>query len=195
MPAKNPKRIASLEQRRSIFGRDSKLGATHRDSQIDIQADRCNGEVGKANTFRTSSGSELLVDWDDVWRLLTDRTDGGSGGTFVPTDIYRICHGGDDAILLSQIIYWFRRGKNGRVRAGIKSDGQQWVAKTANQWEAELGIPARRLRRVVDRLRASNFIITRSAGFAGNKTTFYRPNGRMILDAISRLEEGNKNEV
>lgn len=127
-------------------------------------------------------------DWDDFVKPLRDAKNGG-GGTFVLREFRRVTGHGDDALMLSQIVYWFRRGKDGKKRAQIFQDGHYWVAKTAKEWERELGIPLRRIRRILVRLRTLGFIVTQESGFAGTKTMLHRLNSTAITEAVIKLME------
>jgi len=131
------------------------------------------------------------VDWDQFVVQLGSAEEGGAG-TWVPRWFREITQDGDDATLLAQLVYWFRRSKSGKPRAQVFRFGQFWVAKTAKQWESDLRIPARKVRRILHRLRVRGYIVTRESGFAGQKTMLHRLNGVKIsgavLEAMSNTE-------
>ncbi len=145
---------------------------------------RSKAAENEAKSKQSSDAASRSFDWDEFWPQLVDGKN-GSGGTFVPKEFVRITGHSDDAILLSQVVYWFRKGRNGSQRARLGKVGDhRWVAKTAKGWEAELGIPVRKIRRSINRLRARGYIITKGGGFDGKKALYYRLDDDVIVKAL-----------
>lgn len=132
----------------------------------------------------SSVDSRNRFDWDT---LFDEAADSSAGGACVPVlrVIREITESGDDAIILSQLIYWFRRGSDGRRRVRVFHAGEYWVCKTAKEWEEDTGIPKRRVSRSLERLRRQGFIKTEQAGFAGRKSLRHRLHPDLIMQAIS----------
>ncbi len=55
-------------------------------------------------------------------------------------------------ILLSQVVYWFRPNRSGGSRLRVSRDGREWIAKSRDEWRAELGISPKQFDRAADHL-------------------------------------------
>lgn len=93
-------------------------------------------------------------------------------GTFVATDIVRLCGGnGNDAILFSQILYWNAPSARGQCKLTVFKHGKHWLAKRYEDWEEETGINAYTARNAIKRLVSQGLIETKVMKWAGNPTT------------------------
>lgn len=77
---------------------------------------------------------------------------------------------GNDAILLSQILYWNMPSKEGQTKLRVRRDGEVWLAKAHKDWEGETGINEHTARKSIERLKKRGLIETRVMKFAGNPT-------------------------
>ena len=107
-------------------------------------------------------------------------------GTWVPRLIRAITKSGDDALVLSQILYWFDRGKDGRPRARKFVGGERYVYKTHAALGSELGIPAGRVKDSLKRLRQAGFIDTKYKLAEGGRTSHIRPLIPNIAKAMTK---------
>lgn len=96
-------------------------------------------------------------------------------GTFVPKAIRAITKSGDDAMVLSQILYWFDYGKDGRPRARKMIGVDRYMYKTHAALGSELGIPAGRVKASLKRLRKAGFIEIQYKLADGGRTSHIRP--------------------
>ena len=81
---------------------------------------------------------------------------------------------GNDAILLSQILYWNMPSKEGQTKLRVRRDGELWLAKAHKDWEAETGINEHTARRSIERLKKEKLIATKVMRFGGNPTVHIR---------------------
>lgn len=107
-------------------------------------------------------------------------------GTFVPKLIRAITKSGDDAMVLSQILYWHDYGKDGRPRARKLVAGKRYVYKTHAELGGELGIPAGRVKDSLKRLRQAGFIETKYKFAEGGRTSHIRPLIQNIAAATTK---------
>lgn len=82
----------------------------------------------------------------------------------------------NDAILLSQILFWNMPSREGQTKLRVKRDGELWLAKGYKDWEAELGINEHTARKSIGRLKTIGLIETRVMKFGGNPTVHIRMN-------------------
>jgi hypothetical protein len=111
----------------------------------------------------------------------------GGGRPLVSRLIRKITKTGDQAILLSQLLYWFG-ASNGKVRARVAWKGKLWVAKTYHEWETELGIPARTVRECVKFLVTKGLIAKLTKKSSKQRTLHTRPVLAAIMKAIAEGE-------
>jgi hypothetical protein len=95
--------------------------------------------------------------------------------------------GGDIVVgsLLSQIVYWYRPGTNGKSKLRVYRCGQLWIAKTRDEWCRECCLSAMQYRRAIRALKAKGLIHLKVMRFDGTPTTHIR------LDADKRGCPGN----
>lgn len=89
--------------------------------------------------------------------LDTNSRDGG--GVFVPKWVISVVDEGTEMLLLAQLNYWFRPGKDGRLRARLKRDDQVWVAKTYDELGAEIGRTSRQVQTAVKGLQRKRILV------------------------------------
>lgn len=87
------------------------------------------------------------------------------------------------ALLLSQIAYWFQPATSGHSKLRVVKGGHRWLAKSAPQWHAEIGLSEKQARRAVEVLRSEELILTKVMRFAGSPTVHIRltEHGRSVL--------------
>ena len=108
-------------------------------------------------------------------------------GTFVPRFVRRIVKNGDEAILLSQILYWFDIGKGKRPRAQAQWKGERFLAKTQKELGKEIGIMPRRVRDCLKSLQEQGFLRIEHHRFAGIRKSFIRPELSAVKKAVKAL--------
>lgn len=77
------------------------------------------------------------------------------------------------AILLSQLVYWFKPAKNGKPKLTIIREGRYWLAKTKDEWHRECGLTPRGYRTAIAELTESGVVETRLWKFGGRPVTHY----------------------
>ncbi len=99
--------------------------------------------------------------------------------------------GGDLAVgsLLDQIVYWHRPGKNGQSKLRVERDGQQWVAKTREEWCEETGISPKQYRRAFGVLLERGLIESRIMRFKGQPMTHVRIRQDALMAAVELVSE------
>jgi hypothetical protein len=111
-------------------------------------------------------------------------------GVIVPIDFMALCDDNPfDAILLAQIIYWYRPNKSGKRKLQIYKDGHWWIAKKHSDWYPECRIKERTVRRCLERLQDSKLIIYKVSGFAGMTIPHLRMNWEVFETKIKALQE------
>jgi hypothetical protein len=92
---------------------------------------------------------------------------GASKGVFVQFHLIRVLANANDAILLSQILFWQDKLK-------VCKDGHYWLAKTYKDWEDETGINEHTARKSISRMRDLGLIETKVMKFDGMATVHVR---------------------
>jgi len=116
-------------------------------------------------------------------------------GVFVPDLVMLACErNAGPAYLLSQILWWFGLGENGRPRPQIVRDGFRWIAKSPRLWSRELGPDESCIRRWLDYLVQSGFIDRRLWYFHkrkcfGRKTLHLRPCPYRLHQVIEDVDD------
>ena len=95
----------------------------------------------------------------------------------------RILKSATSSLLFNQILYWSTEDKKGNSKLKVKKDGYYWIAKTYQQWEEEIYLPASTVRDAVNKLSKLGLISTHSYMFNGLKTLHIR----VDWSAYSRL--------
>lgn len=74
------------------------------------------------------------------------------------------------ALVLSQIVYWFRPGKDGKPKLTIRKEGKFWLAKSHLEWQEECGISRKQLSRSLEQLIELGLITVEIYRFNGAPT-------------------------
>lgn len=75
------------------------------------------------------------------------------------------------ALILSQIVYWFRPGKNGKPKLSVEREGKWWLAKSHKDWEQECGVSRKQLARALGILEEKGLIVVELHRFNGSPTS------------------------
>ncbi len=105
-------------------------------------------------------------------------------GLWVSPLIRGITQTGDDALVLSQILYWHAHGLDNRPRARKMIGGVRYLYKTHVQLGRETGVPARRVKKSLERLKKAGLIEVRYAFAEGVRTSHIRPMVPVIVEAV-----------
>lgn len=124
-----------------------------------------------------------------VMAWLRDR-EGGGAGVFLPRLIRMITKQSDQALVLSQILYWHDNGSDGKTRARVRIDGETWLAKQHSEMADETGVPERQIRECLKWLKKAGYIKVRFKFFSGVKTCHMRPELTRILEVIKAILHG-----
>lgn len=78
-------------------------------------------------------------------------------------------------MLVCQLLYWYQLNDKGKPKLTIRrANGMYWIAKTAAELHAEIGISKGQLGRAVKMLIAKGATVVDVSGYGAKKTTFYR---------------------
>lgn len=77
------------------------------------------------------------------------------------------------AILLSQLVYWFKPGKNGKPKLTIVREGRYWLAKTRTEWFEECGLTLKMYRNAISDLVDLGLVEVRHWKFGNDRTSHY----------------------
>ena len=112
------------------------------------------------------------------------------------SEIRRVVQNGDQAICLSQMLYWFCLGDDRKTRARLKKKGRAevWMAKTVKEFAKEVGMRPRQARAALDWLTKKKFIEKSPSGFCGRKTTYWRIVPGKIEEEITKQQSGRKTQ-
>lgn len=78
------------------------------------------------------------------------------------------------ALVLSQLFYWYRPDDKGQSKLRIRKNEQWWIAKTAHEWQLELGVTAKQARRAIAVLKEKGYVDTLVAKFDNSPTQHIR---------------------
>ena len=98
------------------------------------------------------------------------------------------------AVMLSQLLYWYKPGTDGRSRLRVfkPQDGKMWIAKSWKEWQSECGMSRAQSRRCLDKLKTLGFVEMKVYRFKGTPTIHVRfpwvPRGKTLVDAPSAAE-------
>lgn len=105
--------------------------------------------------------------------------------------------------LLSQILYWFTKDKNGNSKVRIFKDGYYWIAKNRGDWYDEIRITKRQYDVAINLLLKKDFVKLAKYKYNSMPTIHIRPNYDAINLEIKKwkdtvrkgLTNGNVNEA
>jgi DNA-binding MarR family transcriptional regulator len=91
------------------------------------------------------------------------------------------------ALMFSQIAYWYGWGEKGKSKLRVFHDGTYWLAKSAPDWNAELGLTEKQAYRCIGVLKAKGLIQTKVMKFNSSPTVHIRltPAGEEALKCHS----------
>jgi hypothetical protein len=145
------------------------------------------------------SASAVQVNQDQAQHKITVagtmavlRTDGG-GGIWVPRLVRQITENGDQAIVLSQALYWFDDDRRGRQRANIFRNGRYWFYKTHEELGEETGLTAARVKACLGALKRLGFIEIDHFLAEGMRTTHISINLKPLRNALNNAHLRRKN--
>ena len=77
------------------------------------------------------------------------------------------------AILLSQLVYWFKPGKNGKPKLTIIREGKYWLAKSRSDWFNECGLSLKMYKGAIVELVELGLVELRHWKFGNDRTSHY----------------------
>jgi hypothetical protein len=81
------------------------------------------------------------------------------------------------ALMLSQIVYWYKPGKDGKAKINLYKRDQYWLAKSHKEWFEELRLTRFQSQRCLAKLKEKGLITTELMRFDGSPTVHIRLNG------------------
>lgn len=98
-----------------------------------------------------------------------------SRGVWVARLVRKITKTGDQALVLSQIMYWFDHDRNNRPRARVMRAGKRWMYKTHAEMARETGMKPRQAGACLKWLCEQGMIEVQYWMADGKRTTHIRP--------------------
>jgi hypothetical protein len=95
-------------------------------------------------------------------------------------------------ILLSQIVYWHKPGKNGSSKLTVMRDGRLWIAKTREKWCDETGLTLEQYKRAINLLKIHGLVELKIMKFNGQPMTHVRLCEEVLkasLDLVSGVKD------
>lgn len=117
------------------------------------------------------------------------------GGVMVHNEIRRIVKNGDQAIILSQIIYWMSPGASGSIRAKARFNEKRFVALTHEALGSQVGMSARRVKTCLGELKKVGLVEIEHHRWNGVRCSYIRPVAETIYDLLGRTERPSSNEI
>jgi DNA-binding transcriptional regulator PaaX len=110
------------------------------------------------------------------------------------TALRRIVKTGDQCVALSQMCYWYGRGKDGQRRLRAHRNGKYWIAKTYLEFGEEIGLSERQARQAIGGLVDLGYVERRRYKYAGLTMCHLRIIGHKVQQALTaelerRLEQ------
>lgn len=90
-------------------------------------------------------------------------------------------------ILLSQIIYWFLPGKNGRPRVTIEKQGRYWLAKKREDWWDECRITPKQFDRAIGILEETGIVKSKVFKFGPETVKHISINWEVFLQRLEHV--------
>ena len=88
------------------------------------------------------------------------------------------------AYLLSQIVFWYQRDKQGKPQIDCYLEGNYWIDRTYNEWATDLHLSAKQVRTAMDKLRKQGLVICSLIQDCRTTKNYYRlacANGQACL--------------
>jgi hypothetical protein len=97
-------------------------------------------------------------------------------------------------LLLSQIVYWYLPGKDGKTKLRVKHGGHLWIVKKRTEWYDEIRLSEANYKTAVKKLEAKKLVVKERHRFDGAPTTFLRLDIKVFLtlmnEKLSTLSTG-----
>lgn len=90
-------------------------------------------------------------------------------------------------LMLSQIVYYYLPGKDGRSKLRVSRDGHLWIAKRRDEWWDEIRLKPDAADTAIEKLRKKNLIVTALFKFAGAPTVHLRLNEDEFLKSHASI--------
>ena len=130
-----------------------------------------------------------LNDVDEVLKVI-DQPEIGASTIAYRILLRGIVKSGDQAIVLSEILYWYAPGKDRQRRLrGARKQGKLWLAKSYKELGQETGLDERQVRQAVDALVEKGFVERGRYKFAGKTVCHLRVVGSEVQKALSEVWE------
>lgn len=108
-----------------------------------------------------------------------------------------------EGTLLSQIMYWFSTGRDGKLRAKIIKNGEVWIVKSRTEWWDEIRISPKQYDRAIKKLAELDLVVLGKWKFNGMPAIHIRPNyeglGKAVIawkkQQIQMLENAKNDDV
>lgn len=108
-----------------------------------------------------------------------------------------------EGTLLSQIMYWFSTGRDGKLRAKIIKNDELWIVKSRTDWWNEIRISPKQYDRAIKKLEELGLVVLGKWKFNGIPAIHIHPNYEGLEKAviewkkqqISALENTKNNDV
>jgi len=124
---------------------------------------------------------------------MKDLRENDGGGIWVPRLVRKITENGDQAIVLSQTLYWFDNDRRGNQRAGTFRNGRYWFYKTHEEFGEEIGLSAARVKVCLNALKRLGFIEIDHFLAKGMRTTHVSLNLMTVREALAGSYQEWKN--
>lgn len=98
-------------------------------------------------------------------------------------------------LLLSQIIYWFLRDKQGKTKLRVVKDDKIWLAKKRTDWWDEVRLSAMQFDRAIKVLEREGLVETKVYKFDGCPTKHIRINTEEIDDRLNSILVFDENPI
>jgi hypothetical protein len=159
--------------------------ATFSDEEADASAELDDGDTGR---YISAEEESNLIDIDQVL-VVTDKISLGTAVVLYRTALRRIVKSGDQAVCLSQFLFWYRPGKNHQRRLRVCREQKFWIAKTHKGLGEETGLTERQARAAVNALVKLGYVERRQFIFYGTKMCHLRLLGRALKqDLLESLD-------
>lgn len=97
-----------------------------------------------------------------------------------------------EGTLLSQIMYWFSTGRDGKLRAKIVKNDELWIVKSRTDWWNEIRISPKQYDRAIKKLEELGLVVLGKWKFNGMPAIYIRPNYEYLQSVI---DEWKKQQV
>lgn len=146
------------------------------------------GECDDGDYARRKEEDANLNDVDQVLKVI-DQPEIGASTVAVRILLRPIVNSGDQAIVLSQLLYWYAPGQDRRRRLRVYKHGKMWIAKSYKELGQETGLDERQVRQAVDALVNKKFVERGRYKFGGKTMCHLRVVGSEVQKALNDVWE------